>query len=78
MSYGEEVRPAPHPARPQAVRQLWRERLLYVSDYHAPFCALLKEAIIASTCAPVNKASVSGPATATSSATTQPTADLAQ
>ncbi|GIM05185.1 hypothetical protein Vretimale_9631 [Volvox reticuliferus] len=29
----------------KAVKRLWHERLLYVADYHTPFCALLKQGI---------------------------------
>ncbi|GIL53471.1 hypothetical protein Vafri_9066 [Volvox africanus] len=30
----------------KAVKRLWHERLLYVADYHTPFCALLKQGIV--------------------------------
>jgi hypothetical protein len=29
----------------QEVRQLWRERLFYVSEWHVPFAALLRDAV---------------------------------
>ncbi|KAG2491942.1 hypothetical protein HYH03_009675 [Edaphochlamys debaryana] len=29
----------------QVLRKVWKERLLYCADYHASFCAMLKEAI---------------------------------
>ncbi|GLI67163.1 hypothetical protein VaNZ11_011376 [Volvox africanus] len=29
----------------KAVKRLWHERLLYVADYHTPFCALLRQGI---------------------------------
>ncbi|GLC34323.1 hypothetical protein PLESTB_000742200 [Pleodorina starrii] len=30
----------------KAMGRLWQERLLYVPDYHTPFCALLKQGIV--------------------------------